>query len=144
MAHMVADLSTSLQYTAAAKTSALEPTAKALDNMYNVFKRDPKLQSILEAPTLTVEDKKQIIAELQKHMGGQDKGDVVKNFLMALAENNRLRLLEPVCEKFAQLMSAYRGEVELVVTSAAVRLKNPVRRQVERSQILTMVSPAAP
>jgi len=83
---------------------------------------------------LTVSDKKQIVAELQKHMGGQDKGDVVKNFLSTLAENNRLSLLEPVCEKFAQLMSAYRGEVELTVTSAAVRLLQDIwRAAVERS-----------
>jgi F-type H+-transporting ATPase subunit O len=32
-----------------------------------------------------------------------------------------LGVLEGVVEKFAQLMGAHRGEVELVVTSAAVR-----------------------
>ncbi|KAJ9649303.1 ATP synthase F0 subcomplex subunit OSCP atp5 [Coniosporium tulheliwenetii] len=88
-------------YTAAAKSSALEPTAKALDTLNNVFKKDAKLQAVLSAPTLTVDDKKQIIAELQKHIGGADKGDVVKNFLATLAENNRLSLLQSVCEKFA-------------------------------------------
>lgn len=59
------------------------------------------------------------MAELQKHAVGG--GDVLKNFLNTLAENNRLGALEGVCDKFAQLMSAHRGEVELVVTSAAVR-----------------------
>jgi F-type H+-transporting ATPase subunit O len=44
----------------------------------------------------------------------------VKNFLETLAANNRLGALEGVVEKFAQLISAQRGEVELVVTSAAV------------------------
>jgi F-type H+-transporting ATPase subunit O len=44
----------------------------------------------------------------------------VKNFLTTLAENNRLGALEGVCEKFGQLMSAHKGEVELIVTSAAV------------------------
>ncbi|KAK5194201.1 ATP synthase F0 subcomplex subunit OSCP atp5, partial [Cryomyces antarcticus] len=33
--------------------------------------------------------------------------------------NNRLSVLEGVCEKFGVLMSAFRGEVELTVTSAA-------------------------
>jgi F-type H+-transporting ATPase subunit O len=74
----------------------------------------------MQAPTLSVADKSQIIAELQKHTGGADKEGTVKNFLETLAENNRLALLGGVCEKFAELMSAARGEVELTVTSAAV------------------------
>lgn len=72
---------------------------------------------------LSDSDKSQIIAELEKHTGGADKTGTVKNFLQALGENNRLGLLEGVCEKFGTLMSAARGEVELVVTSASVCLR---------------------
>lgn len=50
---------------------------------------------------------------------GADK-DTVKNFLKTLADNNRLGILEGVCEKFGVLMGASRGEVELVVISAQV------------------------
>ena len=46
--------------------------------------------------------------------------EIVKNFFNELAANNRLSVLASVSEKFAQLMSAHRGEVELIVTSAAV------------------------
>ena len=53
-------------------------------------------------------------------MGGQDKGDTVKNFLKTLADNNRLSILQGVCEKFTVLMGAARGEVELTITSASV------------------------
>ena len=91
-----------------------------MENLASVFKKDAKLKDVLMAPTLSAEDKKQIIAELQKHTGSADKGDVVKNFLKTLADNNRLGVLESVSEKFGVLMSAARGEVELVVTSAAV------------------------
>lgn len=99
--------------------------------MANVFKKDQKLQAILNAPMLSDSDKKQIITELQKHMGaGADKDKVVTNFLETLAENNRLGVLEAVCDNFAQLMSAGRGEVELVVTSAAP-LDQKVLRQLE-------------
>lgn len=110
------------QYTAAAKTSTLEPVSKALENLANVFKKDPKLADVLSAPTLTESDKKQIVAELTKIVGTADKEGVVKNFLDTLAENNRLGVLQPVTEKFAQLMSAYRGEIELSVTSAQVHI----------------------
>lgn len=53
-------------------------------------------------------------------MGGLDKNDTVKNFLRTLAENNRLGILQDVCEKFVTLMGAARGEMDLVVTSASV------------------------
>ncbi|KAL1599952.1 ATP synthase F0 subcomplex subunit OSCP atp5 [Nothophoma quercina] len=106
------------QYTAAAKTSALDNTAKSLEQLGAVFKRDPKLAEILRAPTLSVSDKQQIVQELQKHVG-QDKEGIVKNFLDTLAQNNRLGVLEGVVENFNTLMGAHRGEIELVVISAA-------------------------
>ncbi|KFY74697.1 hypothetical protein V499_05305 [Pseudogymnoascus sp. VKM F-103] len=105
-------------YTAAVKSQSLDTVAKALSALQEVYVKDPKLSSIMQAPTLTSEDKSAIIAELQKHTGGQDKADTVKNFLNTLAENNRLALLEGVCTKFGELMGAARGEIELTVTSA--------------------------
>lgn len=107
-----------IQYTASSKAAALDPTAKALTTLGETLKADRKLTSIISAPTLTVGDKQQIVQELQKLSG--DKGDVVKNFLQALAENNRLGLLEGITEKFATLMGAHRGEIELNITSAQV------------------------
>jgi F-type H+-transporting ATPase subunit O len=106
-------------FTAAAKTNALDPTAKSLETLSSVFQKDAKLTQILNAPTLSVSDKQQIVQELQKHLGGADKEGIVKNFLETLAANNRLGALEGVVDKFAVLMGAHRGEVELVVTSAA-------------------------
>lgn len=106
-------------YTAAVKSSALDTTARALSALNDVYHKDPKLATILTAPTLSAEDKSAIIAELQKHTGGADKADTVKNFLKTLADNNRLGLLKGICEKFGELMSAAKGEVELTVTSAS-------------------------
>ncbi|USP81184.1 ATP synthase subunit 5, mitochondrial [Curvularia clavata] len=106
-------------YTAAAKTNALEPTAKSLSNLQGVFQKDAKLTEILHAPSLTAADKQQIVQELQKHLGGADKDGIVKNLLATLAENNRLGALKGIVEKFGVLMGAHRGEVELTVTSAA-------------------------
>lgn len=78
----------------------------------------------MQAPTLSSEDKSSIISELQKQIGGSDKGDTVKNFLSTLADYNRLGLLKGVCEKFGDLMSAAKGEVELTVISASVSSLN--------------------
>jgi F-type H+-transporting ATPase subunit O len=92
-----------------------------MDALSGLFKKDPKLVEVLGAPTLSVSDKQQIVQELQKNLGSQDKEGIVKNFLATLAENNRLGVLAGVVEKFGVLMGAQRGEVELTVTSATVR-----------------------
>ncbi|CRK43694.1 ATP synthase subunit 5 like protein [Verticillium longisporum] len=103
-------------YTAAVKTSSIDPTAKALTQLQAILKKDEKLIAILDAPTLSADDKSAIVAELKKQAGGAN--DTVSNFLAALAENNRLGILPGVCEKFAELIAAAKGEVELIVTSA--------------------------
>ncbi|KAL2193483.1 Mob1/phocein [Corynascus similis CBS 632.67] len=120
-------------YTAAVKTSSLEPTAQGLAALGSLIQKDAKLINILEAPTLSAADKSAIVAELQKNVGAS--GETIKNFLATLAENNRLGLLPGVCNKFNELMSAARGEVEMVVTSAQpldnktlTRLENAVSK----------------
>ncbi|KAI4266751.1 MAG: hypothetical protein LQ337_008680 [Flavoplaca oasis] len=117
-------------YTAAAKTSSLDSTSKSLAVLAEMLKKDGKLPSILNAPTLSPSDKSQIVQELQRHMGAQDKGDTVKNFLKTLANNNRLGILQGVCDKFTTLMGAARGEMDLTVTSAA-KLENKVLQRLE-------------
>ncbi|KAI1105062.1 putative oligomycin sensitivity conferring protein [Jackrogersella minutella] len=117
-------------YTAAVKSSSLDPTAKALNSLSDLLSKDARLLSILKTPTLTDSNKTAIVAELQKTTGGQGTNETVKNFLAALAENNRLGILEDICEKFNQLMSASRGEVELVITSAQ-QLDNKTLSRIE-------------
>ncbi|KAF2154175.1 ATP synthase subunit 5 [Myriangium duriaei CBS 260.36] len=121
-------------YTAAAKSDTLDPVAKILDSTSAVLKKDPKLGAILHAPSLSAEDKQSIVAELLKTAGGASGAgaDTVKNFFSTLAENNRLGLLEGVCDGFAKLISAHKGEVELTITSATP-LDQKVLRQLEQS-----------
>ncbi|KAI9373871.1 OSCP-domain-containing protein [Aspergillus egyptiacus] len=118
-------------YTASAKSSALDATSKALANLGAALKADPKLTGIISTPTLSAADKQAIVSELQK-VAGADKGDLLKNFLGTLAENNRLGLLSDVCEKFNALMSAHRGEIELVITSAQ-ELDNKTLNRLEKA-----------
>lgn len=109
-------------YTAASKNSALDPTARSLSALQSYFVRDPKLVGILTTPTLTSKDKEMLTGELIKLMGkdAESKGSVIRNFLSTLSENNRMGVLPAVCENFAKLMAAGRGEVEMTVTSATV------------------------
>ncbi|KAL4910098.1 hypothetical protein BDW74DRAFT_48185 [Aspergillus multicolor] len=123
-------------YTASAKASSLDATSKALNNLGAALKADPKLINILSTPTLSVSDKQAIVSELQK-VAGADKGDLLKNFLATLAENNRLGLLNDVVDKFGALMSAHRGEIELSITSAQeldARTLNRLEKAVAKSE----------
>ncbi|KAI1473991.1 hypothetical protein K445DRAFT_321450 [Daldinia sp. EC12] len=119
-------------YTAAVKTSSLDPTAKALSALGDLLAKDTKLATILNTPTLTDSDKSAIVAELQKNIGAASSNETVKNFLATLAENNRLGILQGVSEKFGQIMSASRGEVELVITSAQ-QLDNKTLSRIENA-----------
>ncbi|RAK97231.1 F1F0 ATP synthase subunit 5 [Aspergillus ibericus CBS 121593] len=124
-------------YTASAKSANLDQTSKALASLGQTLKADRKLTTIISAPTLTASDKQQIVQELQKVAGGADKGDILKNFLATLAENNRLGLLEGICEKFATLMGAHRGEIELNITSAQeldTKTVNRLEKAVSKSE----------
>ncbi|RDW90396.1 F1F0 ATP synthase subunit 5 [Aspergillus mulundensis] len=123
-------------YTASAKASSLDATSKGLNNLGAALKADPKLTGILSTPTLSVADKQAIVSELQK-VAGADKGDLLKNFLATLAENNRLGLLNDVVDKFGALMSAHRGEIELSITSAQeldTRTLNRLEKAVAKSE----------
>ncbi|KAJ5907399.1 ATP synthase subunit 5 [Penicillium taxi] len=124
-------------FTASSKSASLDSTAKAIANLNQTLKADKKLTSILGTPTLSNSDKKQIIEELQK-IAGADKADILKNFLDTLAQNNRLGSLEGVCDKFATLMGAYRGEIELNITSAQeldTKTINRLEKAVSKSEL---------
>ncbi|KAL4803577.1 ATP synthase delta subunit-domain-containing protein [Aspergillus unguis] len=123
-------------YTASAKASNLDATSKALNNLGAALKADPKLTGIISTPTLSAADKEAIVTELQK-VAGADKGELLKNFLATLAENNRLGLLNGVVDKFGALMSAHRGEIELTITSAQeldTRTLNRLEKAVSKSE----------
>ncbi|CAK7265003.1 ATP synthase F0 subcomplex subunit OSCP atp5 [Sporothrix epigloea] len=104
-------------YTAAVKTSTLDPTAKTLSALSALLSKDAKLGSILATPTLSSADKSAVVAELLKTTNSASQ-PTVSHFLETLAENNRLGLLADVATKFGELIRAANGEVEMIVTSA--------------------------
>lgn len=106
-----------IKYTAAVKTSTLDPTAKTLSALTALLSKDAKLGSILATPTLSSADKGAVVAELLKATNSASQ-PTVSHFLQTLAENNRLGLLGDVATKFGELIRAANGEVEMIVTSA--------------------------
>ncbi|KAF3933423.1 hypothetical protein ABW19_dt0209565 [Dactylella cylindrospora] len=105
-------------YIASAKTSTLDTVDKSLKALKTLLDKDPKLATVISAPTLSAADKSAVVAEIQKAVPVSSGDKNFKNLLEVLAENNRLGLLGGIADKFGVLMGAYRGEVEAVITSA--------------------------
>lgn len=106
-------------YTAAARQNALDAVEKDLKTLTQAVEKDAALKGFLENPTINRNKKMEgILAVLKK---GGKPSQITENFFDTLAENGRLDQTSKVTEAFAQLMSAHRNELPLVVTSAKVR-----------------------
>lgn len=125
------------KYATAAYVSALSKGDKTLTKVESDLKTfdsslrgdsadAAKLRTFLENPTLSLADKAKAISDLlQAQKGGAD--EITRNLFETLAENGRLGETNKVISGFFQLMAAFRGEVEAVVTSAKVRCPRPMR-----------------
>lgn len=106
-------------YTAAARQNALEAVEKDLKTLSQAVEKDAALKSFLENPTVNRGTKMEGILSALKVNGKPNQ--ITQNFFETLAENGRLNQTTKVSEAFAELMSAHRNELPLVVTSAKVR-----------------------
>ncbi|WFD36450.1 Glucosaminyl phosphatidylinositol (GlcN-PI) nositol acylation protein [Malassezia cuniculi] len=116
------------KYATAAYVSALsksdktlakvETDLKSLDAILKAGNEDSaQFRNFLSNPTLGAGVRTQAINDiLSRQKGGAD--EITKNLFATLAENHRLGFTEKVIEGFLELVSAHRGEVEIVVTSA--------------------------
>lgn len=116
------------KYATAAYVSALSKSDKTLGKVETDLKA---LNAILKAgnadsvqfrnfisnPTLSANARTQVVDDLlSRQRGGVD--EITKNLFKTLAENHRLGFTEKVIDGFLDLVAAFRGEVEIVVTSA--------------------------
>lgn len=99
------------------KNASLEKTEKQLSSLCSIINRDPKLSMVLNNPSLSFKDRS-VIAEVLAKSLGNDK--LIFNFLEIVAEKNRLNLIKDIVKKFSYLMSAKKGEIEVIVTSVSV------------------------
>lgn len=102
-------------YTASVKNSSIETTEKSLAGLKGLIQKDDKLNTVLENPSLSSEDKKNLVDTITKS-ANVDK--TTANFLNLLAENNRLGIISGVVSQFEILSNAHHGIVEATVTSA--------------------------
>ncbi|KAF8512422.1 ATP synthase subunit 5 [Gautieria morchelliformis] len=111
-------------YSAALKKSpqTLTKVQSELAAIANGIRSVPPLASFVSNPTLSSKDRTAGLEALFVAAEGPKKepvSDVTKNLFMVLSENGRLVETQGVIEGFNELVSKYKGEVEVVVTSSS-------------------------
>ena len=109
-------------YSASAHNNAtINDIEKALFAIRNKVDSDAKLKIIVTNPSLSQEEKQDVVQLLTQTGGGSpDASKAVKNLLQVMSENGRLGQLDGVVQAFEKIMRAHKGEVDVIVTSAQV------------------------
>jgi F-type H+-transporting ATPase subunit O len=81
---------------------------------------DKAVGAFLENPTINREKKMEGVTALLAKAGKPNT--LTKNLFETLAENGRLEQTPKVIAAYAELMSAHRNELPMVITSAKVRI----------------------
>lgn len=102
-------------YSATIQESDMSQTYNSLKKVEDVIKGDPKLEEALTNPGLSKDDRVAIIKSVNNSLG-LDK--TTGNFLLVLAENNRLGNFPSIFKKFGMLNDAHNGIINATVTSA--------------------------
>ncbi|GAA6004316.1 F1F0 ATP synthase subunit 5 [Rhodotorula paludigena] len=119
-------------FTAAAKNNALQAVETDLKGVQSTVGKDAKIHEFLSNPVLSAADKSAGIDALLKAASPKGASDLTRNLFQVLSENGRLYETDKVVEGFLEIMSAHRGEVKVVITSA-VPLEKDLQKRLEDS-----------
>ncbi|AAW43205.1 hypothetical protein CNBD3070 [Cryptococcus deneoformans B-3501A] len=103
-------------YLAALKKSPkeLEALAKDVEAFDRKIRDDAKVAAFIQNPTLSASERAAALSSVVP----SGASPILSNLLSVLSENGRLSSAPKVFADFHSLMAAYRGELEVVVTSA--------------------------
>lgn len=91
-----------------------------LTTLTTALKQDAALSALITNPTLSSKDRAAGLSTLYAKLDKKEPlSDITKNFFALLSENGRLAETEGVIEGFNELFAQYKGEVNVVVSSAA-------------------------
>ncbi|KAK2164899.1 hypothetical protein NP493_1393g00008 [Ridgeia piscesae] len=135
-------------YSAASKNNTLDTVEGELKRLQGILKTDVKFASFVVNPTIRRAKKKGILEEVLKV---QRCSDLTINLFVCLAENGRLKNIRGVMNSFNRLMSAHRGEVVCVVTTAKPldsgllkQLEGTLKKFLKQGQVLQLESKVDP
>ncbi|XP_058750508.1 ATP synthase subunit O, mitochondrial-like [Vicia villosa] len=101
-------------YIAAVKVNAVEKVDSELIQFVEGVKGSPITSQFIKDISVAKDVRVKVIQDI----ASQAKfSDVTKNFLVLLAENGRLKNVDTIAKRFAELAMAYKGEVKATVTT---------------------------
>jgi len=101
-------------YIAATKVNALEKVESELLDLVEATKKSPTFSQFMKDVSVPADTRVKAVNEICV----QAKfADITKNFMVVLAENGRLRHIEAIAKRFAELTMAHRGEIKAIVTT---------------------------
>ncbi|KAI0930400.1 hypothetical protein AcW1_009104 [Taiwanofungus camphoratus] len=122
--------SLALKYSNAVFNAALSKSPQTLNKVQtelnaisSSIKEVPAFSTFVTNPTLSVEDRSKGLAVLYETVEGSGAkkdtvSDITKNLFSVLSENGRLAEAQGVIEGFNELVSSYKGELTVTITSA--------------------------
>lgn len=143
-----------LKYANAAYGAALAQSPQTLTkvggelaSISTALKSQPKLAEYITNPTLSKADKASGLSAVFAAAEGTGAkkapvSEITKNLFAVLSENGRLAESQGVIDGFAELVSKYKGELEVVVTSAQP-LPRDVMTRIEASLKTSQVAQKA-
>ncbi|KAJ7078940.1 OSCP, subunit 5 of the stator stalk of mitochondrial F1F0 ATP synthase [Mycena belliarum] len=127
-----------LKYSNAVYGAALAKSPQVLNKVHSelatistTIAQDPGLTTFIQNPTLSANERKAGLDTIYSRLEGPKKepvSEITKNLLGVLSENGRLGETQGVIEGFNELVGKYRGELNVVVTSAALLPKDVLSR----------------
>ncbi|OAX32384.1 OSCP, subunit 5 of the stator stalk of mitochondrial F1F0 ATP synthase [Rhizopogon vinicolor AM-OR11-026] len=93
-----------------------------LNTIATTINEVPDFKAFINNPTLSAKDRSSGLAVVYARAESTKKesvSDITKNLFAVLSDNGRLGETQGVIEGFNELVAKYRGELEVVVTSAA-------------------------
>ncbi|KAJ8516043.1 hypothetical protein ONZ45_g6591 [Pleurotus djamor] len=128
------------KYSNAAYSAALAKSPQTLTKVHaelaavaSTIKSSPEVGSFIANPTLSNKDRiaglNALFSKLDSATGKKEPlSDITKNLLTLLSENGRLTETEGVIEGFNERVAQYKGELTVIVTSAAPLPKDILTR----------------
>jgi F-type H+-transporting ATPase subunit delta len=111
-------------YAAAKDKNRLEAVREELGDFVEAQRQVPELRDLLRNPQLDQRVKASVLEEL---LGGEE--ELVRNFLLLLAEKNRAGEADEIAREFEQLVAQAEGILDVQVTTA-VELSDQEARDV--------------
>ncbi|GLT60726.1 hypothetical protein SLA2020_334810 [Shorea laevis] len=101
-------------YLAAVKSNSLDTVESEILQLVEALKKSPTFSQFAKDLSVPADTRVKAIQEISS----QAKfSEVTKDFLVLLAENGRLRFIESITKRFAELTMAHKGEVKAIVTT---------------------------